>query len=126
MSTQSILSRVACVTATLLPSGQVLAAGGRCYREILTTCLPGDFADGLYSAELYNPATGRWTPTGSMHTGRSLQSATLLRDGTVLRAQADRDRGRGRVPAEQQFAVCRAGVRGGIVAVDPQRRRRAR
>ncbi len=71
-------------TATLLPDGQVLVAGGRCYREILSTCSPGDFANSLSSAELYNPATGRWTPTGSMHSGRSLQSATLLHDGNVL------------------------------------------
>jgi large repetitive protein len=83
-ATGSLREPRALYTATLLPDGQVLAAGGRCYREILSTCLPGDYADGLNSAELYNPATGRWTPTGSMHTGRSLHSATLLRDGDVL------------------------------------------
>jgi hypothetical protein len=40
-------------TATLLPNGQVLAAGGA------NTTL-------LASAELYHPGTGRWTATGSM------------------------------------------------------------
>ena len=45
-------------TATLLPNGQVLVAGG--YNG---SCL-------LASAELYDPATGTWTATGSMATAR--------------------------------------------------------
>jgi hypothetical protein len=59
-------------TATLLPDGTVLVAGGN--------------GGGLFldSAELYDPATGNWTATGSMTEGRSGQTATLLRDGTVL------------------------------------------
>ena len=56
--------------AALLPSGQVLLAGG-------------DFNDA--SAELFNPATGGFTPTGSMSNGsRSLSTATLLSSGEVL------------------------------------------
>ena len=48
-------------TATLLPNGQVLVAGG--YNR----------ASGyLDSAELYDPATGTWTATGSMATARLL------------------------------------------------------
>src|ERR1039457_1380306 len=51
-------------TATLLPSGQVLVAGG----------LMGISDTGVISctgsAELYNPATGQWTVTGSMTTPR--------------------------------------------------------
>jgi len=39
-------------TATLLPDGKVLVAGGW---------------NLLDSAELYDPATGRWNPTGSMN-----------------------------------------------------------
>lgn len=58
---------------TLLPTGLVLAVGGR--------DAAGDF---LASAELYNPATGTWTPTGSMATARAGHSATLLANGKVL------------------------------------------
>ena len=60
-------------SATLLPGGQVLIAGGeKCNFNLLA------------SAELYNPATGKFTPTGSMTTPRTGQSATLLNNGQVL------------------------------------------
>jgi WD40 repeat protein len=64
-------------TATLLPSGQVLVAGGE------GSCVNGSCPI-LASAELYNPATGTWTPTGSMTTARYGHSATLLQNGQVL------------------------------------------
>jgi len=59
-------------TATLLPNGNVLVAGG--------------FVDGAPSptAELYNPRTGEWTPTAPMSNPRASHSATLLSDGSVL------------------------------------------
>jgi hypothetical protein len=36
------------------------------------------------SAEIDDPATNTWTPTGSMNVGRSSFTGTLLRDGRVL------------------------------------------
>jgi hypothetical protein len=54
-------------TATLLPDGRVLVAGGA------TT-----------TAEVFNPATGAFATTGSMHASRSDAVAILLPDGLVL------------------------------------------
>lgn len=47
-------------TATLLPNGKVLLAGGR-------QGIPGTLLD---SADLYDPAQGTFTATGHMITGR--------------------------------------------------------
>ena len=62
-------------TATLLPNGKVLVAGG-------------DVGSGfqLNGAELYDSATGTWTPTGSLNAGRFRHSATQLPSGQVLLA----------------------------------------
>ena len=38
----------------------------------------------LINAELYDPASGTWTPTASLATQRREHSATLLSDGKVL------------------------------------------
>ena len=64
-------------TATLLPNGKVLAAGGT------TGGYPGNY-NALSSAELYDPTAGTWTATGSMAIGRISHTATLLADGKVL------------------------------------------
>jgi Kelch motif/Galactose oxidase, central domain len=60
-------------TATLLPNGLVLVAGGQ-----------GDGGVKLTSAELYDPMSGVWTPTGSLNIGRYYHAATLLTNGLVL------------------------------------------
>lgn len=71
-------------TATLLPDGKVLVAGGGCNGKGFFQCTPGIYGSSQSSAELYNPATGTWTLTGGMSTGRQYQTATLLTDGKVL------------------------------------------
>jgi large repetitive protein len=66
-------------SATLLPDGRVLVAGGRA-----VAADPSKAVRQLVSAELYNPATGTWSVTGLLAEARSDHTATLLPDGTVL------------------------------------------
>jgi len=78
-------------TATLLNDGKVLVVGGTQWTEILNNggscpqmariC---PVLDVLPTAELYDPAAGVFTLTGSMSVKRVAHTATLLPDGTVL------------------------------------------
>ncbi|MFH0901712.1 MAG: kelch repeat-containing protein [Pseudomonadota bacterium] len=62
-------------TATLLPSGKILIAGG----------LSASYPDDTTSALLFEPATGAWSPAGSMAGIRCRDhTATLLRSGKVV------------------------------------------
>jgi hypothetical protein len=68
-------------TATLLKNGKVLVAGGNnCFFSYYYYSCTGL----LGSAELYDPASGAFAPTGAMSKGRAGHTATLLTDGRVL------------------------------------------
>jgi hypothetical protein len=69
-------------TATLLPSGLVLIAGGSQHN-------PSSYIY-LASAEVYDRAASTCTPTASMAEQREYHTATALPDGTVLIAGGDR------------------------------------
>lgn len=63
-------------TATLLLDGRVLIAGGNPANNAFNTLIA--------KAEIYDPTTGKFSPTGPMATVRSFHAATLLADGRVL------------------------------------------
>jgi hypothetical protein len=74
-SAQPNLGNIRGTTAVVrLQNGQVLAAGG------------GVGAIPVSSAEIYDPQTRRWTPTGSLQQARRGAGAVLLADGRVLLA----------------------------------------
>jgi hypothetical protein len=68
-------------TATLLKNGKVLIAGGEDLHDVTNTYYA--------SAEIYDPATGKFTTTGSMTAARGRATAVLLSDGRVLIAGGD-------------------------------------
>jgi len=57
-------------TATLLPDGKVLVSGGG--------TISGGDSQSLDSAELYDPATGKWNATGRLNVPHTSHTATLL------------------------------------------------
>ena len=72
--------------AVALADGRVLITGG--------SGKPG-FGGSLASVEIYDPATGKFSPAGSMADPRSWQSASLLNDGQVLIAGGQNDKSSG-------------------------------
>jgi len=61
-------------TATLLRTGRVLLVGGS----------TDGFGTDVATAELYDPLTRQFQPTGNMASEREFHTATLLADGRVL------------------------------------------
>ena len=66
--------------AVLLPGRKVLVAGGT----------GSDGVTSLSSAEIFDEATGTWTPTGSMNVDRGEFNNVVLHDGQVLAMGASR------------------------------------
>lgn len=62
-------------TATLLPNGKVLVTGGQMASR------GSDFISN--NAEIYDPATGKWTATQNMITKRSTHAALLIKKGPL-------------------------------------------
>ena len=65
-------------TATMLPSGKVLVAGG--FNSSKQS-----------SSELYDPINDSWTASGPLNTARSNHTASLLPNGKVLVAGGSND-----------------------------------
>lgn len=59
-------------TATLLPNGNLVVAGGENNNQALS------------SSEVYSPMTGAWTVSGNLNVARSNADALLLASGSVL------------------------------------------
>jgi N-acetylneuraminic acid mutarotase len=78
-------------SATLLPGGSVLVAGGQTkYQADITTA----------SVDLYSPATGKWTAVHRMHSPRAGQIAVLLTNNLLLVAGGDTGSGATTATAE--------------------------
>jgi hypothetical protein len=84
--TGSMATTRAGTPAVVLKDGRVLIAGGYYFDADGNTVA-------LASAELYDPAHGTFSATGSMAEARYGHTATLLEDGRVLVAGGTKDRG---------------------------------
>jgi hypothetical protein len=80
--------------AVALTDGRVLITGG--------SGKPG-FGGSLASVEIYDPATGKFSPAGSMATPRSWHSVSLLSDGRVLVAGGQDDKNSGFLSSADVF-----------------------
>lgn len=117
-----------CFTATMLKDGRVLVAGGMAggeypYHKVEAT------------AELYDPASERFTETAGMEFPRFKQGAALLPDGRVLIAGGSHEMGRqityssteifdpqtGRFSPGPQMKLPRYKLLSGVVALDDGR-----
>ena len=110
-------------TGTFTPTGDMTAVAcgvGRdaaarrprpVHRRLQLCGRPARMASGP-SAELYDPATGTFSPTGSMGTPREFQTATRLADGRVLIAGGYHGRKPERGHGDHPRLVSTGGVRG--------------
>jgi hypothetical protein len=65
-------------TATLLPGGSILVAGGYVYDTVAQS------GGVTASSEIYDPVADKWSSAGNMIVGREEHTATLLPNGKVL------------------------------------------
>jgi N-acetylneuraminic acid mutarotase len=65
-------------SATLLPNGEVLVSGG------VNSLYSTTDTNTIIASEIYNPATGTWTATGSLNVSRAESATILLKNGEVL------------------------------------------
>ena len=93
-------------TATLLPDGRVLVAGGSAEDDGVRK-----------SVEIWSPRTGRFTPAAPMHDGRHKHAAVTVRGGVlVLGGSDDRDFAGRRSSAELYQPGLRRWVRVGSLS----------
>ena len=88
--------------AAMLPDGRVVVAGG-------LTGVPGGGTDGTPSTEVFDPHSGSWSSTGSLHEARSEAAVALLPDGEVLVAGGNSADGK-RVLASAEIYDPRSGT----------------
>ena len=79
--TSSMTTARAWHAATLLSNGELLITGGTNGPNPSGLVATANY---LSSAELYNPSTGTFSPTGSLSVGRAQHKTTLMPNGMVL------------------------------------------
>lgn len=74
-------------SATALPDGRVLIAGGATTVADASALCPGcKRLSATSSLEIYDPHTGTFTPAGTMNAGRMFHTAAALPDGRIVLA----------------------------------------
>jgi N-acetylneuraminic acid mutarotase len=71
-------------TNTFLPNGKILVAGGYTKNHVAVGRTVYSVPVSLSGTEVYDPATGTWSMTGNLNTGRNSHTATMLPNGKVL------------------------------------------